>query len=93
MDIPEKLLEGFSVDTLSDGFEIRTARQVYQLKPKETSAESWIEAITEVMFDDGDAGAGDEENRDYNDFLTGYNDVTQGAEAGNNPDFVDGVAA
>ena len=53
VDIPPALLEGFSVDALTDGFEIRTARQLYMLKPKESSAEAWIEAITEVMFDDG----------------------------------------
>ena len=36
---------------LEDGFEIRTARHLYVLKPKEASAENWVEAITEVMFD------------------------------------------
>ena len=50
VDIPQSLLEGFAVDSLDDGFEIRTARQVYKLKPKESSADVWIEAITEVMF-------------------------------------------
>ena len=77
VDIPPALLEGFSVDALTDGFEIRTARQSYMLKPKESSAEAWIEAITEVMFDDGgEEPAQDEALRDYGDFLTGYNEVT-----------------
>ena len=45
VDIPAALLEGFSVDSLSDGFEIRTARHLYMLKPKESSAEAWIEMV------------------------------------------------
>ena len=89
VDIPAALLEGFSVDSLTDGFEIRTARQLYQLKPRESSSEVWIEAISEVMFDDPNQEvAPDDEIRDYNDFLTGYNDVTEAATAGNNPEFV-----
>ena len=89
VDIPSALLEGFSVDSLTDGFEIRTARQLYQLKPRESSSEVWIEAISEVMFDDPNQEvAPDDEIRDYNDFLTGYNDVTEAATAGNNPEFV-----
>ena len=76
VDIPQSLLEGFAVEELEDGFEIRTARHLYVLKPKESSAENWVEAITEVMFD-ADEGeiANDEEVRQYGDFLVGYNDV------------------
>lgn len=76
VDIPPSLLEGFAVEELEDGFEIRTARHLYVLKPKESSAENWVEAITEVMFD-ADEGeiANDEEVRQYGDFLVGYNDV------------------
>ena len=87
VDIPPALLEGFSTDTLTDGFEIRTARQTYHLKPKESSAEVWIEAITDVMFDEGDDAAADGEVRDYTDFLTDYNEVNETREADNNPDF------
>ena len=62
------------------------------LKPKESSAENWVEAITEVMFDDADAEVSpDNEIRDYDDFLTGYNDVTETAEANNNPEFTAGA--
>ena len=78
VDIPQSLLEGFAVDSLEDGFEIRTARQLYVLKPKESSAENWVEAITEVMFENADADGqvpADDEIRDYDDFLIGYNDV------------------
>jgi len=82
-EIPPELLTGFD-EAPTEGFEIRTARQVYRLLPKETSAEAWIEAITEVMFDDGDDGGGEQV---YDDFLTGYNDVTASNEADNNPEF------
>ena len=65
-----------NVDALEDGFEIRTARHLYVLKPKESSAENWLEAITEVMFDNADEEIPpDAEERDYDDFLIGYNDV------------------
>jgi len=77
VDIPEALREGFVDDALSDGFEIRTARNLYILRPKESSAEAWVERITEVMFDDIDGDVPpDDETRDYNDFLIGYNTVT-----------------
>ena len=76
VEIPEALREGFAEDALEDGFEIRTARHLYVLKPKESSAENWVEAITEVMFDTPEEElANDEEVRDYNDFLVGYNEV------------------
>jgi hypothetical protein len=77
VDIPKDLLEGFAVESLSDGFEIRTARHQYILHPKESSAEDWVEQVTEVMFDnpDDEHVAPDDETRDYNDFLVGYNDT------------------
>ena len=75
-EIPAALTEGFVDDALADGFEIRTARQLYILRPKESSAEAWVETITEVMFDNADDEIPpDDETRDYNDFLIGYNDV------------------
>jgi myosin heavy subunit len=77
VEIPDELKEGFVDDKLSDGFEIRTARQLYILRPKESSAEAWVERITEVMFDDQDGDVPpDDETRDYNDYLVGYNAVT-----------------
>ena len=85
-EIPPALLEGFA-ETPTEGFEIRTARQTYMLLPKESSAETWIEAISEVMFDDGDDGG----EQQYGDFLTGYNDVTQEHEAENNPEFTGAI--
>ena len=78
VEVPEPLREGFVDDALSDGFEIRTARHLYVLRPKESSAEAWVERITEVMFDDMDGEVPpDDETRDYGDFLIGYNSVTQ----------------
>ena len=78
VDIPEALREGFIEDSLSDGFDIVTARHKYILKPKESSSEVWVEKITEVMFDDVDAEVPpDDETRDYGDYLIGYNDVHQ----------------
>jgi len=82
VDIPAALLDGFATDQLTDGFEIRTARHLYMLKPKESSAETWIEAITEVMFEEDKEGGGTK----YDDFLTGYNSVTAESAAENNPD-------
>ena len=81
VDIPAALREGFVDDQLADGFEIRTARQVYQLRPKESSAEAWVEHITEVMFQSNEE-VDEEEARDYNDHLVGYNDVV----ASNDPE-------
>ena len=77
VDIPKDLLEGFAVESLSDGFEVMTARHQYILRPKESSAEAWVEQITEVMFDnpDDDNPPPDDEVRDYNDFLVGYNET------------------
>lgn len=76
-EIPDALKEGFVDDALTDGFEIETARQRYILRPKESSAEAWVERITEVMFDDVDTEVPpDDETRDYGDFLVGYNGVT-----------------
>merc|ERR1719473_1734833 len=46
VEVPEALREGFFDDALSDGFEVRTARQLYILRPKESSAEAWVERIT-----------------------------------------------
>ena len=48
----------------------------YILKPKESSAEDWVEQITEVMFDNADDDIPpDDAARDYNDFLAGNNDI------------------
>ena len=80
VDIPSALLDDFAVDALEDGFEIRTARHKYILKPKETSADVWMENITDVMFDSVEDDANDEEVRDYGDFLVGYNDVVESTE-------------
>ena len=76
VDIPKNLLEDFAVEQLSDGFEVLTARHKYVLKPKESSAEDWVEQITEVMFDhQDDEIPPDDEARDYTDFLAGNNDI------------------
>ena len=76
VDIPKNLLEDFAVEQLSDGFEVKTARHNYILKPKESSAEDWVEQITEVMFDNADDDIPpDDAARDYNDFLAGNNDI------------------
>ena len=76
VDIPKNLLEDFAVEQLSDGFEVLTARHKYVLKPKESSAEDWVEQITEVMFDNADEDIPpDDAARDYDDFLAGNNDI------------------
>uniref|UniRef100_A0A7S3BMF8 Signal peptidase complex subunit 1 n=1 Tax=Haptolina ericina TaxID=156174 RepID=A0A7S3BMF8_9EUKA len=75
--IPPDLAPG--VDTSEDNiFEIRTARQVIQLCPKETTAEAWLEKITEVMLalDEGEEDVMDAaESRDYGAAMAGYYDV------------------
>lgn len=59
-----------------NAFELRTARVLYVLWPKETPADIWVEKITDVMLADDES---DEEESgkpaDYSDFLVGYNEV------------------
>ena len=74
-------------DEDSNIFEIKTGRHLYLLQPKnetgggkgddkETFADQWVDKITEVMLaTDADEEEAADENRDYGDFLTGYNDV------------------
>ena len=75
VDVPKNVLEDFPVEHLSDGFRVQTARQMFIIRPKESSAENWVGQIVEVMFGDPD-DVDEEEERDYSDFLEGYNEVT-----------------
>jgi len=80
--IPASLAEGVDASDINI-FEIRTARHRYLLCPKESTAEAWVEKITEVMLEQ--EGEDEAQTRDYDDFLTGYNDVKpndQSAAAG-----------
>jgi len=75
--IPAALSEGVDVGE-GNIFEIKTARSKYLLCPKESSAEAWVEKITEVMLalDEGEEDVMESaDTRDYNDFIAGYSDV------------------
>jgi len=81
-------------------FEIRTPRHLYLLQPRgddsstPISATGWVERITEVMLaadEDDDMPSG--QDRDYNDFISGYNEVVPDMPAGAGPPVISPLAA
>lgn len=76
IDLMQAKVSLSDVDSEEDMFTVTTARVRYQLKPRgemDLSAGGWVEKITQVMLSAGIEGP--EDNRDYTDFLSGYNKV------------------